>query len=121
MGGTEGNDGRSLADIVNPPPKRRGKSTTTHLKKGKIRNTTEGSQHKSGAAGAGSSSSDRVREAPMHVDESVSGVGGKGTGKRAPGKIHESSVTPDNSNIPLIRSDSSPSCSQDESSLKSEP
>ncbi|CAD6445977.1 c47f6bbb-3b04-4231-be71-9cd71164d082-CDS [Sclerotinia trifoliorum] len=116
--GTGENEGRSLADIVNPPPKRRGKSSTAHLKKGKIQNTTDESQANPSTTGAGSSSSNRVRRAPMRAEESVSGLGGKEKGKRAPGKIHESSVTPDNSNIPLIGIDSSPS-SQDERSLKS--
>ncbi|KAF7853932.1 hypothetical protein EAF04_010598 [Stromatinia cepivora] len=119
--GTEGNDGRSLADIINPPAKRRGKSSAAHLKKGKIRDTTAESQDGPSTAGVESSSSDRVRKAPMHTEESVSGVGGKGKGKPTPGKIQRSAVTPNDSNIPLIRVESSPSCSQDESSLKSEP
>ncbi|KAJ8058929.1 hypothetical protein OCU04_011914 [Sclerotinia nivalis] len=118
--GTEGNDGRSLADIVNPPAKRRGTSSAAHLK-GKIRDTTEESQVNPSTAGAEVSSSDRVRKAPMHAEESVSGVCGKGKGKPAPGKIQRRAVTPDNSSIPLIRVESSPSCSQDESSLKSAP
>ncbi|TGO23610.1 hypothetical protein BPAE_0127g00310 [Botrytis paeoniae] len=117
---TESNDGRSLADIVIPPPKRRGKISAARLKKAKKRDITEEPQDVPSTANAANRSSDRVRIFTAHDDQSTVGVGVKGKGKPAPEKFQRPVVTPENIDTPLITVESSPSYSQEESSLKSE-
>ncbi|KAF5868218.1 uncharacterized protein Bfra_007415 [Botrytis fragariae] len=117
---TESNDGRSLADIVIPPPKRRGKLSAAHLKKATKRDITEEPQDGPSTANVANRSSDRVRIFTGHDDQSTVGVEAKGKGKPAPEKFQRAVVSPENTDTPLITVESSPSCSQEDSSLKSE-
>ncbi|ESZ94819.1 putative hscarg dehydrogenase [Sclerotinia borealis F-4128] len=103
VGRTEGSDGRSLADIVNPPAKRRGKSSAARMKKGKKRGAAEASEDGPSTA-AGNSSPDGIHNPAAHAERSPVGNGGKGKGKPAPGKIKRPVVAPESSDAPLIRS-----------------
>ncbi|TEY56928.1 hypothetical protein BOTCAL_0223g00070 [Botryotinia calthae] len=117
---TESSDGRSLADIVIPPPKRRGKASTPRLKKAKKQEIIEQPQNGPSTANTANQSSDRVRILTTENDQSTAGVGVKGKGKPAPGKFQRPFVSPENIDTPLIMVESSASCSQEEGSLKLE-
>ncbi|KAF7893900.1 hypothetical protein EAF00_007414 [Botryotinia globosa] len=117
---TESNDGRSLADIVIPPPKRRRKASAARLMKVQKRDVAKEPLDGPSTANAADRSSGGVRIPTTHDDQSTVGVGVKGKGKPAPEKFQRQVVSPQNIDTPLITVDFSPSCSQEEGSLKSE-
>ncbi|KAF7935013.1 uncharacterized protein EAE98_003058 [Botrytis deweyae] len=117
---TESNNGRSLPDIVIPPPKQRRKASAARLKKAKKRDIAEEPQDGPSTANAANRSSDGVRISTSHDGQSTVGVGVKGKGKPAPEKFQRPVVSPENFDTPLITVESSPSCSQEEGSLRSE-
>ncbi|QSZ32443.1 hypothetical protein DSL72_002017 [Monilinia vaccinii-corymbosi] len=118
-GGTTRNEqrsGLSLADILDTPPRRSAKSAGSPLKKGNKGDTSGGSQDSPRRADA-----ERSPSGPTtHVQQSAGSAVWKGKGKPAPGKLQIPAVNPENSDTSLIRVESSPSFSQDESSIGSE-
>ncbi|KAI9642432.1 hypothetical protein NHQ30_009237 [Ciborinia camelliae] len=120
MGGTrsdEQRDGRSLADILNPPPRSARKSSAA--KKGKKKDTPGELKERPGTADAESSSAGRVPQPT--TEQPAAGVGEKSKWKKAPGRIQRPDINPANSDTQLIRLESSPNRSQDGSSVNSEP
>ncbi|TGO39326.1 hypothetical protein BHYA_0056g00370 [Botrytis hyacinthi] len=117
---TESNDDRSLADIVIPPLKRRRKASAARLMKVQKRDVAKEPQDGPSTANAANRSSDGVRISITLDDQSTVGVGVKGKGKPAPEKFQIPVVSPQNIDTPLTSVESSPSCSQEEGSLKSE-
>lgn len=118
--GTEMPGGRSIADILDPTPRRHGTQSAPRLKKGKKRDSPEGSQGGSTTADAGSGSQGHVSKPITPFEKSAAEAGRKGKGKPAPRKIQRPAGAPESSDVPLISTESSPSCSQDSGSLKSE-
>ncbi|KAA8569995.1 hypothetical protein MFRU_005g01580 [Monilinia fructicola] len=122
-GGTERNEqeaGRSLADIVNPPPRHPGKSATDLSKRGKERDKSGASQETPSTSATESSVPDPVPKSPAHAEIPANSLLAKSKGKRAPGKIRKAVPNPEDSDTLLIRVESSPSRSQDDNSVRSE-
>ena len=116
--GAESSDGRSVADIVIPPLKRRRKASKPPLKKAKKQEIIEQPQDGPSTANTANQSSDRVRIFTTQNEQSTAGVRVKGKGKPAPGKFQRPFVSPENIDTPLTMVESSTSCSQEEGSLK---